>query len=201
MKKNVMFKFGKQVKEGFPPMPRDESRPPVASILDEKIREWLLHRPRWIAEPPNGYGSIVCPKKAVVDKQFTITATFAPQPFDALDPIQQEWWNDIDENHKQLFPIEIKIESTKAFDISQTTQTFNLGNVNRVVSVDFLARALVSGTHSLKVILKYPGATQDVPLGWDISVRSKIVDMIQKLGILIGVLLSIIALLKVMHVV
>ena len=194
MAKATMFQFGTDLAEGFPPTPPRQG-PPPASILDPFFREWE-HRAKCIAEPPDGYGCIVSPKRVTVDREFTIAATFAASPIDTSNGIQDAWWRGLSDVERERFPVEVRVDSTKAFDLSNTVHRLELGQVGRVVSASFLVRPAVPGRHSLRITLKYPGGRREVEFNRVLKVRTRLMDIVQKVGVVIAILVGLAGLLR-----
>lgn len=55
---------------------------------------------------------------------------------------------------------------------------------------ELLVRPAVAGKHSLRMILRYPGAARDAEYVWQIRVRSKLLAMAQAAGVVLGVILA-----------
>src|SRR6266849_10035316 len=186
MTHKVMFQFDRKLRLGWPAMPpRDERGLPPASILDPLI-QMRKHRAQCIAEPPNGYGSIVCPKGGVVDRQFMISATFSARPCDSADPTQAAWWNSLGRETQATFPVEISLECTKAFVLSAPKQSFDFGKLRRVVAAEFFVLPVLPGAHSIRVLLKYAGDLE-YTFTWLLKIRPKWVDLLQKIAIVLGI--------------
>jgi len=196
MSQRTMFKFDSVIRREYPPMP-DDRRGGLgpASILDPFIRE-AEHRSRSISEPPNGYGSITVPKRAVVDQDFLLRVVFPPTPFDSSDSRQANWSADVKERYRNRFPTDVEVQTTKALDVSPARQSIDLGTVRRIVAADFLVRGTIAGQHVMRLALKYPQQSEGATFSFSISVRSKLMDKVQKLGIVAALVVTILTILK-----
>lgn len=197
MAKKVMFKFAEKAVLGFPPMPeKREGGLPPANILGPLI-ELNEHRAKCIARPPNGYGSLVGPKKAVVNEEFVISATFPPNPFDESDTDQLRWQRATRMANGSRFPVKIDVLSTNAFDVTPRTQSFDLGTIHRVVGIDFIVRPLSAAwrPQTIKLLLTYPCA-DPVEFSFAVRVRSRTYELLQKLAVLIGIIVGLLTVLK-----
>jgi hypothetical protein len=186
MTRALMFKFGPELQQEFPPLP-EEPGPPLASILDPILRA-RAYRAKWIAEPPDGYGSIVGPKKAIVNREFTIDAVFAARPFDSQDASQVAWMGSLTEDERRRFPIELRVQSTQAFDLSDKTRTLELGQRSRVAGASFLVRPAIAGRQHLHLFMKYPGDRPETTFDWPIRIRTRFTDVMEKIGTVFAIL-------------
>lgn len=194
MPTKMMFRFGPTLESTFPPF--DYHWSGQANIL-EPFTEERAHRAKCVAKPPNGYGSIVFPKRAVVGKQYEVTATFPPAAVDASDRKQKEWWDGLDRSARATFPVQVTLTTTDAFDRSDRVQKLKLGKTGRVVATNFLVRPLESGKHTLRVELEYPGAEEDASFSQTVKVRTRLLDVLQKAGIVVGLIVGVLSLLTV----
>jgi hypothetical protein len=142
----------------------------------------------------------VCPTRTVVDREFTIRAVFPVAAVNQLDAGQLAWWGSMSQNERDNFVVDVRVEHTKAFDLSQERFSLNLESLKRVISAEFLARAVTAGRHSLRVVLRYPGGPSEIVFTRTVNVRSRAADMIQKIGVTIGAVVGLLTFLKLVHV-